>query len=200
MVFIVTNHCVRRDRAGSIWTKALVVLGPLALLSFLTVGSVVSAAARAVLRALSIDPTSPGAPRSGNSPSNHLRASLEGPRLRGVLVFGGAALTASRTRRAGWPRWPPATTATSNLALTVASPAGAGLHRLRHRAAARFPSRAADGGEYRARPLLHGAVAVSRSIWARSRPSFSAASIRCGSCWALSVCGLRCTALFAVKE
>jgi hypothetical protein len=33
-------------RAGAIWTKALVVLGPLALLSFLTVGSVVSGAGR----------------------------------------------------------------------------------------------------------------------------------------------------------
>ena len=48
------------ERAGSIWTKALVVLGPLALITFLTVGSVVSSVARAVLHALSIDPTFTG--------------------------------------------------------------------------------------------------------------------------------------------
>jgi hypothetical protein len=46
MVFIVTIIAFLVDRAGSIWTKALVVLGPLALLSFLTVGSVVSGAGR----------------------------------------------------------------------------------------------------------------------------------------------------------
>jgi O-antigen ligase len=60
MVFVVAIVACAVDRAGSIWTKALVVLGPLALLSFLTVGSVASGAARAVLRALSIDPTFTG--------------------------------------------------------------------------------------------------------------------------------------------
>jgi O-antigen ligase len=48
------------ERAGSIWAKALVILGPLALVSYLTVGAAYSAAARAVLRALSIDPTFTG--------------------------------------------------------------------------------------------------------------------------------------------
>jgi O-antigen ligase len=60
MVFIVTIVAFLVDRARSIWTKALVVLGPLAILSFLTIGSVVSTAARAVLGALSIDPTFSG--------------------------------------------------------------------------------------------------------------------------------------------
>ena len=60
IVLIVTIIAFLVDRAGSIWTKALVVLGPLASLTFLTVGSVVSATARAVLSALSIDPTFTG--------------------------------------------------------------------------------------------------------------------------------------------
>jgi O-antigen ligase len=60
MVVIVGIIAALVERAGSIWTKALVVLGPLALLSFLTVGSVASSTARAVLRALSIDPTFTG--------------------------------------------------------------------------------------------------------------------------------------------
>jgi O-antigen ligase len=60
MVAVVPVIAFLVDRARSIWTKAIVALGPLALITFLTVGSTVSAAARAVLRALSIDPTFTG--------------------------------------------------------------------------------------------------------------------------------------------
>ncbi len=60
MLLIVSVIAVGVARAGSLWTKALLVLGPLALLAFLTVGSVASATARAVLHALSIDPTFTG--------------------------------------------------------------------------------------------------------------------------------------------
>jgi O-antigen ligase len=60
MVAVVPIIAFLVDRARSIWTKAIVALGPLALITFLTVGSTVSAAARAVLRALSIDPTFTG--------------------------------------------------------------------------------------------------------------------------------------------
>ncbi len=60
MLLIVSIIAVGVARASSIWIKALLTLGPLALLAFLTVGSVASAAARAVLRALSIDPTFTG--------------------------------------------------------------------------------------------------------------------------------------------
>jgi O-antigen ligase len=60
MVVIVAIIAIVVERAGSIWIKALVVLGPLALITFLTVGSVASSAARAVLHALSIDPTFTG--------------------------------------------------------------------------------------------------------------------------------------------
>jgi O-antigen ligase len=47
-------------RAPSIWLKAFLAFAPLATLAFLTVGSVVSPAARAILTALSIDPTFTG--------------------------------------------------------------------------------------------------------------------------------------------
>jgi O-antigen ligase len=60
MLLIVGVIAAVVERAGSIWAKALVVLGPLALLAFLTVGSVASSAARAVLGALSINPTFTG--------------------------------------------------------------------------------------------------------------------------------------------
>jgi O-antigen ligase len=60
MVFIVTAIAFVVERAGSLWSRVLVVLGPLAVLSFLTVGAAYSGLARAVLRALSIDPTFTG--------------------------------------------------------------------------------------------------------------------------------------------
>lgn len=60
MLFIVPGIAFFVTRAGSIWTKAAVALGPLAVITFLTVGSVASGAARAVLHLLSIDPTFTG--------------------------------------------------------------------------------------------------------------------------------------------
>jgi O-antigen ligase len=60
MVLIVPVIAFFVTRAGSLGTKAVVALGPLVLLTFLTVGSVVSAIARAVLHVLSIDPTFTG--------------------------------------------------------------------------------------------------------------------------------------------
>jgi O-antigen ligase len=60
MVAIVAVIAFFVDRARSIWTKAAIAFGPLALIAFLTVGSTISEAARALLRALPIDVTFTG--------------------------------------------------------------------------------------------------------------------------------------------
>jgi O-antigen ligase len=60
MVAIVGVIAFFVDRARSIWAKAVIAFGPLALIAFLTVGSIVSEAARALLRALPIDVTFTG--------------------------------------------------------------------------------------------------------------------------------------------
>jgi O-antigen ligase len=60
LVFIVGVVAFFVARARSIWAKALLAFGPLALLGFLTVGSVASDAAASFLRALPIDVTFTG--------------------------------------------------------------------------------------------------------------------------------------------
>jgi O-antigen ligase len=60
LVFIVGTIAFFVARASSLWTKAFFALGPLVLLGFLTVGSVASDAAGALLRALPIDVTFTG--------------------------------------------------------------------------------------------------------------------------------------------
>jgi O-antigen ligase len=60
MVAIVAVIAFLVDRARSIWAKAAIALGPLALIAFLTVGSVTSETARSLLRALPIDVTFTG--------------------------------------------------------------------------------------------------------------------------------------------
>jgi O-antigen ligase len=60
MVLIVGVIAFFVDRARSVWTKAAVAFGPLALISFFTVGSVSSETARSFLRALPIDVTFTG--------------------------------------------------------------------------------------------------------------------------------------------
>jgi O-antigen ligase len=60
MVFVAGIIAFLVVRARSLWTKALVAFGPLALISFLTVGSVVSETARSLLAALPVDVTFTG--------------------------------------------------------------------------------------------------------------------------------------------
>ena len=60
MVLIVGVIAFFVARARSVWTKALFAFGPLALITFLTVGSIMSDAARSLLRALPIDVTFTG--------------------------------------------------------------------------------------------------------------------------------------------
>jgi O-antigen ligase len=60
MVVVVGAIAFFVDRARSVWAKAMIAFGPLALIGFLTVGSVTSEAARALLRALPIDATFTG--------------------------------------------------------------------------------------------------------------------------------------------
>jgi O-antigen ligase len=60
MVAVVAVVAFFVDRAHSISAKAAIAFGPLALIAFLTVGSIVSEAARTLLRALPIDVTFTG--------------------------------------------------------------------------------------------------------------------------------------------
>jgi O-antigen ligase len=60
MVVVVGVIAFFVDRARSVWAKAMIAFGPLALIGFLTVGSITSEAARALLRALPIDATFTG--------------------------------------------------------------------------------------------------------------------------------------------
>jgi O-antigen ligase len=60
LVFVVPVIAFLVARTRSIWLKAFLAFTPLAMLTFLTVGSVVSPAAEAILTALSIDPTFTG--------------------------------------------------------------------------------------------------------------------------------------------
>jgi O-antigen ligase len=60
MVFIVGIIAFMTDHVSTLWRKALVALGPLALLNFLTVGSTASETAQAVIHMLPIDPTFTG--------------------------------------------------------------------------------------------------------------------------------------------
>jgi O-antigen ligase len=60
LIFVVPMIAALVARARSIWLKAFLALTPLAMLNFLTIGAVVSTAAQAILRALSIDPTFTG--------------------------------------------------------------------------------------------------------------------------------------------
>jgi O-antigen ligase len=60
MLFVVALIAVLVDRARSLPARALAAFGPLALIGFLTVGSITSEAARALLSALPIDVTFTG--------------------------------------------------------------------------------------------------------------------------------------------
>ncbi len=60
MLFVVAVIAVMVDRARSLPARALAAFGPLALIGFLTVGSITSEAARALLSALPIDVTFTG--------------------------------------------------------------------------------------------------------------------------------------------
>jgi O-antigen ligase len=60
MVLIVTLLAFLVDRCRPLWAKALVGIGPLALIGFLTVGSIVSETARSFIGALPIDATFTG--------------------------------------------------------------------------------------------------------------------------------------------
>lgn len=60
LVVIVSGLAYGVARARSLWTKAIIAFGPLALVGFLTVGSVMSPAARSVLDRLPIDATFSG--------------------------------------------------------------------------------------------------------------------------------------------
>jgi O-antigen ligase len=60
MFFVVGVIAFLVDRVQSLWARALVAFGPLVLISFLTVGSITSEAARSLLGALPIDVTFTG--------------------------------------------------------------------------------------------------------------------------------------------
>jgi O-antigen ligase len=60
LLFVVPMIAALVARTRSIWLKGFLAFAPLAMLTFLTVGAVVSTTAQAILRALSIDPTFTG--------------------------------------------------------------------------------------------------------------------------------------------
>jgi O-antigen ligase len=60
LLFVVPLIAATIVRTRSIWLKAFLAFTPLVMLTFLTVGAVVSTTAQAILRALSIDPTFTG--------------------------------------------------------------------------------------------------------------------------------------------
>jgi O-antigen ligase len=60
LVFITTGLAYLVSRTRSIWTRAVIAFGPLFLIGFLTVGSVLSGTARSILDLLPIDPTFTG--------------------------------------------------------------------------------------------------------------------------------------------
>jgi O-antigen ligase len=60
LLFVVPMIAALVARARSIWLKAFLAFAPLATLTFLTVGTVVSTTAQAILSALSVDPTFTG--------------------------------------------------------------------------------------------------------------------------------------------
>jgi O-antigen ligase len=60
LVFVIPVLAFFVDRARSVWGKALIAFGPLALICFLTIGSITSDAARSLISALPIDVTFTG--------------------------------------------------------------------------------------------------------------------------------------------